>query len=213
MCYTPIYGTTGVVARTQARPAPERVAVSAERPMTEINVLLLRGVNVAGANRLPMPEFRQMLLEQGLAQIHTHIQSGNAVFLDNGVAQIETKIAAAMKDRFGFAPAMFLMGLKAYNAILAANPYHQHGLADGSKVHIYFLAQPLAAADQPALTALAAQGESLKITDAAIYLHAPNGIGRSALATKLGQGLKVAVTERNQTSVAAIAALARTITE
>ena len=102
MCYTPIYGTTGVVARTQARPAPERVAVSAERPMTEIKVLLLRGVNVAGANRLPMPEFRQMLLEQGLAQIHTHIQSGNAVFLDNGVAQIETKIAAAMKDRFGF---------------------------------------------------------------------------------------------------------------
>ncbi len=212
MCYTPIYGTTGVVARTQAKAAPERVAVSAERPMTEIKVLLLRGVNVAGANRLPMPEFRQMLLEQGLAQIHTHIQSGNAVFLDTGVAQIETKIAAAMKDRFGFAPTMFLLGLKAYDAILAANPYHQHGVADGSKVHIFFLARPLPTADHPALTALAGPGESIKITDAAIYLNAPNGIGRSALATKLGQGLKVAATERNQTSAAAIAALARTIT-
>ncbi len=43
--------------------------------MSEVKVLLLRGVNVSGANRLPMPEFRQMLLEQGLQQIHTHLQS------------------------------------------------------------------------------------------------------------------------------------------
>ena len=212
MCYTPTYGTTDVAARTQASPAPERVAVPVERLMTEIKVLLLRGVNVAGANRLPMPEFRQMLLEQGLAQIHTHIQSGNVVFLDTGVADMEAKITAAMKDRFGFAPAMFIMTLKAYDAILAANPYHQHGLADGSKVHLYFLGQPIAAADHAALSALAGPGESLKITDAAVYLNAPNGIGRSPLATKLGQSLKVPVTERNQTSAMAIAALARTIT-
>ncbi len=212
MCYTPTYGTTDVAARTQGNPAPERVAVSVERPMTDIKVLLLRGVNVAGANRLPMPEFRQMLLEQGLAQIHTHIQSGNAVFLDPGVADVETKITTAMKDRFGFAPMLFLMGLKAYDAILAANPYHQHGVADGSKVHLYFLAKPLPVAEHAALTALISNGESLKITDAAIYLNAPNGIGRSALANKLSQSLKVPVTERNQTSASAIAALARTIT-
>lgn len=212
MCYTPIYGTTGVVARTQANPAPERVAASVEAPMTEIKVLLLRGVNVAGANRLPMPEFRQMLLEQGLAQIHTHIQSGNAVFLDAGVADIEAKITAAMKDRFGFAPVMFLMGIKAYDAILTANPYHQHGLADGAKVHIFFLGKPLPAADHAALAALAGPGESVKITDAAIYLNAPNGIGRSALANKLSQPYKVPMTARNQNSTMAIAALARTIT-
>ena len=42
--------------------------------------LLLRGVNVAGANRLPMPEFRQMLTDLGLGEVRTHIQSGNAVF-------------------------------------------------------------------------------------------------------------------------------------
>jgi uncharacterized protein (DUF1697 family) len=212
MCYTPTYGTTDVVARTQDNPAPERVAAPVEAPMTEIKVLLLRGVNVAGANRLPMPEFRQMLLEQGLTQIHTHIQSGNAVFLDTGVTDVEAKITAAMKDRFGFAPTMFLMGLAAYDAILAANPYHQHGLAEGTKVHFFFLGQPLPAADHAALMALAGPGESVKITDAVIYLNAPNGIGRSALANKLGQSLKTPVTERNQSSAMAIAALARTIT-
>jgi uncharacterized protein (DUF1697 family) len=180
--------------------------------MKAIKVLLLRGVNVAGANRLPMPEFRQMLLEQGLAQIHTHIQSGNAVFLDNGVTEIEAKITAAMKDRFGFAPLMFMMSLAAYDAILAANPYHQHGLVDGSTVHIFFLGKPLPAASHAALAAMAGPGESLKISDAAIYLNAPAGIGRSALANKLSQSLTVPVTARNQTSATAIAALARTIT-
>lgn len=180
--------------------------------MSEVKVLLLRGVNVSGANRLPMPEFRQMLLEQGLQQIHTHIQSGNAVFVDPGVADMEAKITAAMKDRFGFAPAMFVMDLAEYDAILAANPYRQQGLTDGGKVHIYFLAAPVAAAEISTLSSFAAGGEALKQTDKALYLLAPNGIGRSVLAAKLEAGLKVAKTARNQTSAMAIAALARTIT-
>lgn len=180
--------------------------------MSEVKVLLLRGVNVAGANRLPMPEFRQMLLEQGVTQIHTHIQSGNAVFLDPGVADLTGKINFAMKDRFGFAPTLFLMALKAYDAILAANPYATQGKADGSAVHIFFLGAPLPVAEQAALSGLLGAGETFKVTDAAIYLLAPNGLGRSAFANKLTQTTSVPVTARNQTSALAIAALARTIT-
>lgn len=179
--------------------------------MSEIKVLLLRGVNVAGANRLPMPEFRQMLLEQGLRRIHTHLQSGNAVYLDPGVAGVEAKITTAMKERFGFAPPMFVMGLKDYDAILAANPFKAQGAADGAAVHIWFLASPAPAAAQ-ALASHAANGEKILFTDKAVYLLAPNGIGRSVLATKLESGLGMVKTARNYTSATAIAALARTIT-
>lgn len=180
--------------------------------MSEVKVLLLRGVNVAGANRLPMPEFRQMLLEQGVSQVQTHIQSGNAVFLDNGAAGLADKINFAMKDRFGFSPALFMMSLAQFDAVLAANPYKEQGKADGAHVHIFFLGQPLPIADQAGLTALLGAGEALKVTDAAVYMLAPNGIGRSALANKLTQIRSVSITARNQTSVTAIAALARTIT-
>jgi uncharacterized protein (DUF1697 family) len=180
--------------------------------MSNIKVLLLRGVNVAGANRLPMPEFRQMLLEQGLQQIHTHIQSGNVVFLDAGVTDVTGKISAAMRDRFGFSPALFLMDLKDFDAILAANPYKEHGKVDGTAVHIFFLGAPLSTSDQATLPGLVGTGESVKVTDTAVYLHAPNGVGRSALFNKLTQITTVAVTARNQTSTTAIAALARTIT-
>jgi uncharacterized protein (DUF1697 family) len=180
--------------------------------MSKVKVLLLRGVNVSGANRLPMPEFRQMLLEMGLEQIHTHIQSGNAVFVDPGVKDMQAKVAAAMVDRFGFAPTMFVMDLAEYDAVLAANPYHKQGAAEGSKVHIFFLGAPVPAADVMALTALAKDGEALTQTDKAIYMLAPNGIGRSVLATKLEQNIKAPKTARNYTSATAIAALARTIT-
>ncbi len=180
--------------------------------MSKIKVLLLRGVNVSGANRLPMPEFRQMLLELGLQQIHTHIQSGNVVFVDPGVADLQKKIAAAMVDRFGFAPAMFVMDLVEFDAILAANPYHKQGAVDGSKVHIFFLGAPVPAAEILALTALAKDGEAVVQTDKALYMLAPNGIGHSALAEKLERNIKAPKTARNYTSVTAIAALARTIT-
>ena len=179
--------------------------------MTEIKVLLLRGVNVAGANRLPMPEFRQMLTEQGVSAVRTHIQSGNAVFLDPGVPDLATKIATAMKDRFGFAPTMFMMSLKEFDAVLAANPFVQQGNIDGSKVHVMFLAEPVSAVELSTIAAHATGGEMVKQSDAALYLLLPNGIGRSVLAEKLERLLKVPKTARNQTSVAAIAALARTI--
>lgn len=178
--------------------------------MSEIKVLLLRGVNVAGANRLPMPEFRQMLLEQGLQHIHTHLQSGNAVYLDPGVKGVEDKITTAMKERFGFAPPMFVMSLAEYDAVLAANPFKKQAEANGAAVHIWFLESPASISEQ-AFAAHAAQGEQILFSDKAVYLLAPNGMGQSVLAGKLEAGLKMVKTARNYTSAMAIAALARTI--
>ncbi len=177
--------------------------------MTEIKVLLLRGVNVGGANRLPMPEFRQLLTELGLSDVQTHIQSGNVVFKDNGLADLEGMITAGMKDRFGFAPKMFFMTLAAFDAILAANPYRD--VANCALAHIFFLDAPFAAADRATLTALAAQGEAITFAESAVYLNAPLGIGRSSLADKLTNTPKLGLTARNVTSANAISALAHTI--
>lgn len=178
--------------------------------MSDINILLLRGVNVGGANRLPMAEFRAFLGEIGLAHVQTHIQSGNIVFAGSTVG-LEQKVAAGMKLRFGFAPRLFFFDLATYLAILAANPYAAMGARDGSLVHVFFLDAPFAAGDVKTISALAANSEAVTFTQRAVYLHAPSGVGHSVLAEKLSQTTKVAVTARNYTSCAAIAALARTI--
>ena len=177
--------------------------------MTKVKVLLLRGVNVAGANRLPMPEFREMLAEMGLRDVQTHIQSGNAVFHDPGVAGLTDRIASDMLARFGFAPAMFLIDLPVFEAVVAANPYKSHGKVDGTAVHIYFLAGTTPVADFAGVKAAAAVGEQFQAAPTALYLHAPAGVGRSALVAKLDRMTAPAMTARNQKSSEAIIALAR----
>jgi uncharacterized protein (DUF1697 family) len=176
--------------------------------VANIKILLLRGVNVSGANRLPMAEFREMLAEFGLKNVDTHIQSGNAVFHDPGVEGLADKIGAAMLLRFGFKPALFIMDLAAYKAILAANPYKAAGAADGTKVHIMFLAASAKGADLTGLRAAATEGEQVTLTDAALYIHTPAGFGKSVLVEKLPRFITVPNTGRNQRSAESILALA-----
>jgi uncharacterized protein (DUF1697 family) len=178
--------------------------------MTNINILLLRGVNVGGANRLPMPEFRQFLTESGLTDVQTYVQSGNVVFTGDFAAH-EADIVQGMKSRFGFAPRMFCYARADYDVILAANPFAAQGAQDGKAVHIFFLGAPMPAADAQALAALASRDERLIFTPLAAYLFAPAGIGRSVLAEKLGQTRTVDLTARNYTSATAVAALARSL--
>jgi uncharacterized protein (DUF1697 family) len=210
MCYTQTFGAIGAGARmlADANAGALGVCPFGANYMSDINVLLLRGVNVGGANRLPMPEFRDYLSELGLAHVQTHIQSGNVVF-SGKTAGLDAQISAGMKLRFGFAPRLFFYTRAEYEAILAANPYAAAGAADGKSVHIFFLAASFA--ETHSLTALAAKDESVTFTAMAVYLHAPSGVGRSVLAEKLGQTKAVDLTARNYSSAAAIAALARAI--
>ena len=179
--------------------------------MADIKILLLRGVNVSGANRLPMAEFREMLAEFGLKHVDTPIQSGNAVFLDPGVADLDEKISKAMLQRFGFKPALFFISLAQYKAVLRANPYKAAGTADGSKVHIVFLAAPAVKPDLAGLRAFAKDGEEVTLTDAALYLHTPAGFGKSNLADRLQRYVNVPQTARNQKSADSILALAEAV--
>jgi uncharacterized protein (DUF1697 family) len=180
--------------------------------VADIKILLLRGVNVSGANRLPMAEFREMLAEFGLKNVDTHVQSGNAVFADPGVEGLESKIGAAMLLRFGFKPALFIMGLEDYRSILTANPYKAAGAVDGTKVHIFFLAAPATGTDLAGLRAHANEGQQVTLTDKALYLHTPAGFGKSTLAEKIPRYLQVPHTARNQRSAESILALATVLT-
>ena len=177
-------------------------------PMSaEVLIALLRGVNVGGAGRLPMADWRAMLAAIGCTDVQTYIQSGNAVFRANRTGLAEA-IGAAIADRFGFRPHVFLLTLPQIETVLAANPFAPpQGLE--KTVHIFFLDHPSPDADLAGLKTLAAPDEAFLLTDTAFYLHAPSGIGRSVLAQKLGRTLAVPTTARNLASVQAVVTLAR----
>ena len=49
-------------------------------------IALLRGVNVGGAKRVPMADWRALLAELGYTRVATLLNSGNAVFHATGGA-------------------------------------------------------------------------------------------------------------------------------
>jgi uncharacterized protein (DUF1697 family) len=65
-------------------------------------VILLRGINVGGKNKVPMASLKKCLEELGFSNVSTYIASGN-VILDSGKpsdeikAQIETALPASFK--------------------------------------------------------------------------------------------------------------------
>ena len=174
-------------------------------------IALLRAVNVSGVNRLPMDAFRDMLAGlsrdgQGLAQVKTHIQSGNAVFRSDLPAHgLQPLIADAVLARFGFRPPVLLLTLAEFEAALAANPFPK---AQPDRLHYFFMDRALPHATDAFLKSVAGPTEAYAFRGKILWLHLPDGIGRSKLAHRV-MNLPLEITARNGKSVAAIAALAR----
>ena len=64
-------------------------------------LVLLRGINVGGKNKVPMAELRSVLEDLGFENVSTYIASGN-VFLDSklSAAKVAAKIDAALPKAF-----------------------------------------------------------------------------------------------------------------
>lgn len=174
-------------------------------------IALLRAVNVGGANRLPMEEFRDMLagLSQdgrGLGHVKTYIQSGNAVFRSDLPQHVlGAMVADAVLAHFGFRPPILLLTLADFEAALAANPFPKAAL---DKVHYFFMERSLPNATEAFLKSVAGPTEAYAFRGKMLWLHLPDGIGRSKLAHRV-LNLPLDITARNGKSVTAIAVLAR----
>lgn len=64
-------------------------------------VILLRGINVGGKNKLPMVDLKKHLEELGFSQVLTYIASGNVILKsDKRPDEIQAQIEAALPKRF-----------------------------------------------------------------------------------------------------------------
>lgn len=157
-------------------------------------VLLIRGINVGGGNRLPMAELKKILVGLGASDIQTYIASGNAVFAgDVG----EDAISDAIKAEKGFRPRVMVLDVGTFRLIAKANPFD---VPEGKMLHVWYLTGP-AHFDDALAQELMVETEKYHVTDRAIYLFAPDGIGRSKLAEKLEKIAGVPLTSRNWNTV------------
>lgn len=66
-------------------------------------LVLLRGINVGGRNKLPMPQIKTFLEESGFSDVATYIQSGNALLSSVLTAKaVADKIESGLVRAFQF---------------------------------------------------------------------------------------------------------------
>ena len=170
-------------------------------------VALLRGINVGGRNILPMKDFRELLENLGCENVATYIQSGNAVFHHSGKAwEVSDSISDAIETDFSFRPSVMVLTAGVFAEIAAANPYADVAV-EGKNAHIWFANEAITNANKTRLRELATASEEFTLTEKAFYLHAPDGIGRSKLASNVEKYLGVEATARNWRTTGKIAEL------
>jgi uncharacterized protein (DUF1697 family) len=188
---------------------PPAVRTPAVRtPAVRTWIGLFRGINVGGRNMLPMKELVALLAEAGFDEVRTYVQSGNVVFRSAGTpAAIGERILVAVADRFGFRPHLLLLSVADLARAAAANPYPE-ACAAPQFLHLWFLLRSPTAAVAKALGSVRAPSERCRVHGRVLYLHAPEGIGRSKLAARAEALLGVPATARNWRTVTRLLELA-----
>ncbi|NNN32089.1 DUF1697 domain-containing protein [Streptomyces sp. S3(2020)] len=149
---------------------------------------LLRGINVGGAKKVPMAELRTLMEGLGHDRVRTYLQSGQAAF-DAGRGDEESlaaELGAAIEKQFGFPVDVIVRDHSYLAAIVDDCPYPAAEL-EAKQLHVtYFSGQ----VDTDRFTAIdqdAFLPEEFRLGDRALYLYAPNGLGRSKLAEQLAK--------------------------
>lgn len=168
-------------------------------------VLLLRGINVGGRNKLPMKDLKQWLQALGFEQVQTVIQSGNVVFQTSGSAQdIETQVLNTLAAKLDFQPGIHVLEKSQFLTLLDQPPFPTD---DGKALHLYFLKEHPQQPNLDRINALKKDSESYHLEDTVFYMYAPEGIGRSKLAAQVEKALGVSTTARNWNTVQKLKAL------
>jgi uncharacterized protein (DUF1697 family) len=156
------------------------------------HVALLRGVNVGGV-KLAMSDLRTVLSSLGYADVSTYIQSGNALFSANGAepAALAAEIEAALDEQLGMRPRVLVLTRDELAQVIRDNPYP--GEPNPKAVHAVFLAaepgpeQVAAVAETEQKAREKGSRDTARYVGRVLYLHTPDGFGRSELAIQLAR--------------------------
>ncbi|HXP21879.1 MAG TPA: DUF1697 domain-containing protein [Streptosporangiaceae bacterium] len=155
------------------------------------HVALLRGVNVGGGGKIVMADLRALVTSLGYADVTTYIQTGNLVFTatESDGAALAAALHAAIAEALGVRTPVVVLARAALAQVVSDNPYPDE--PNPRFLHGVFLP------DAPAPQALAAVREASRraaeqgsrdeavLLGRTLYLHTPDGFGRSVLASDL----------------------------
>ncbi|MEU4083045.1 DUF1697 domain-containing protein [Streptomyces aureus] len=156
--------------------------------MTTTYAALLRGINVGGAKKVPMAELRTLMEGLGYGDVRTYLQSGNAVFSSAGGDEdsLAAELSGAIEKHFGFAVGVLVRDHAQLRAVREACPFPAAEL-EAKQLHVTYLSHPVDAERFASVDPAAFLPEEFRLGDRALYLYAPDGLGRSKLAEALAR--------------------------
>lgn len=172
-------------------------------------VVLLRGINVGGHNKVPMAQLRDALSTHGFRDVTTYIASGNVLLGagDRGEADVVDEVADVVTERFGLSIPIVARSIADWLAILAANPFPE-AEAEPKFLHVSLCDR---APDPQAIAGFDPETYSpdrLEVVGRELYLWYPNGSARSKLTgAALERKLDVTTTARNWSTMLKLAEL------
>ncbi len=181
-------------------------------------VALLRGINVSGHKKIKMADLTLLLTELGFTEVSTYIQSGNIVFLASEQQQdeLEIIIKEAIKTQYSFDVPVIVLNKEQFRLVHDNIPLKQFNVSDiveeGSRVGISFLSKQPTPEASDKLLSYVIEPEKLIITHKTVYLHCPQGFGKTKLSNNFFENkLKVSATTRNWKTVVKINQMLNTI--
>ena len=166
-----------------------------------VYVAMLRAVNVGGTGTLPMAELKALCEDIGFTDVKTYIQSGNVLFQsDKDEIAVQKHLEEALAVKMGKSPGVILRSRQEMEAAAEGSPFPH---AKPNYLLVNFLPEhpPADALDK----LVAPGGEEVHVAGKEIYVHYPDGSGRSKLklpALKAG-------TSRNLNTVRKLVEMAR----
>jgi uncharacterized protein (DUF1697 family) len=167
--------------------------------MATVYIALLRGINIGPRRRVAMGDLRDVFTSLGYEDVQTYVQSGNVVF--RSAARPE---AARIAAELGQDIAVLIRSAREMACVVDGNPFLPRG-ADPSHVHVTFLdGEPEGEMEAPA-----SGRDEFEIAGREIYVHCPDGYGRTKLTNALFEKrLGLPATTRNWRTVTTLAELA-----
>jgi uncharacterized protein (DUF1697 family) len=140
-------------------------------------ICFLRGINVGGRSMLPMNELRTLCEKLGFEGVRTYIQSGN-VILESPLAEeaLTKQLETALEKKMGKHIPVALRTVDELSEVLKKNPFQK---AEPARVGVMFFAKPVKKDFLDGVST--STGEEVKVGKREIYIHYPNGMGRSKL--------------------------------
>jgi len=155
------------------------------------HVALLRGINVAGRNKVSMADLRDVVASLGHTDVATYIQSGNVLFTTTkkDTSALARAIERSVAKALGVNPGIVVVSRDELATVVNDNPYPEE--TNPKYVHAIFLVEKpgremverIAAAQRQ--VAQKGSRDTAQVVGKTLFLHTPDGFGTSELAAKL----------------------------